>query len=386
MRSRQPPAELPPPSPDALAHSARLKTRIRSEIATAGGAISFERYMDLALYAPGLGYYSAGARKFGAAGDFVTAPELSFLFGRCLGVQCAELLRALDGGDILELGAGSGAMAADLLAELEVRDTLPEHYWILEVSAELRARQRLTLAARAPKFFQRVQWLEHLPAAFSGVILGNEVLDALPAIRFRRAAAGFEAYCVADQDGEFVWQLRPASADLQHALAALEADLPQPLAAGYSSETCLRLPALIASLADALTRGALLFTDYGYARAACYHPERHMGTLMCHYRQRAHDNPFLYPGLQDITAHVDFTAVAQAGTDAGLTLAGFTIPAHFLLALGLAERAVDLNTARDVKLLTLPEEMGERFKAIGFVKGVDLALRGFGLRDLSYSL
>lgn len=386
MRRSQLRVELPPPAPDALAHSARLRERMRAEIQAHGGTISFERYMDLALYAPGLGYYSAGARKFGAAGDFVTAPELSPLFARCIAVQCAEVLKVLEGGDILELGAGSGVMATDLLAELETLGTLPEHYWILEVSAELRERQRLTLTERAPALLQRVHWLERLPAAFSGVILGNEVLDALPVTRFRRAARGFEEYCVADWDGELVWQLRPASADLQSALAALEADLSQPLAAGYSSEICLRLPALIASLADALTRGALLFTDYGYTRAGYYHPERHMGTLMCHYRQRVHDDPFLYPGLQDITAHVDFTAVAQAATQAGLTLAGYTTQAHFLLALGIAERAVDLHTARAVKLLTLPAEMGERFKAIGFVKGMDSALRGFSLRDLSHSL
>ena len=386
MRRSQLRVELPPPAPDALAHSARLRERMRAEIQAHGGAISFERYMDLALYAPGLGYYSAGARKFGAAGDFVTAPELSPLFARCIAVQCAEVLKVLEGGDILELGAGSGVMATDLLAELETLGTLPEHYWILEVSAELRERQRLTLTERAPALLQRVHWLERLPAAFSGVILGNEVLDALPVTRFRRAARGFEEYCVADWDGELVWQLRPASADLQSALAALEADLSQPLAAGYSSEICLRLPALIVSLADALTRGALLFTDYGYTRAAYYHRERHMGTLMCHYRQRVHDDPFLYPGLQDITAHVDFTAMTHAATQAGLTLAGYTTQAHFLLALGIAERGVDLYTARAVKLLTLPEEMGERFKAIGFVKGLDSALRGFSLRDLSHSL
>ncbi|MDE1887458.1 MAG: SAM-dependent methyltransferase [Gammaproteobacteria bacterium] len=386
MRSSQPLAELPPPSPEALAHSAKLKARIRSEIAQAGGAVSFERYMELALYAPGLGYYSAGARKLGAGGDFVTAPELSPLFARCVAVQCAEVLKVLEGGDILELGAGSGVMAADLLAELETLGTLPEHYWILEVSAELRERQRVTIAERTPTFLQRVHWLEHLPAAFSGVILGNEVLDALPVSRFRRVASGFEEYCVADRGGEFVWQLRPASENLQRTLAALETDLPQPLAAGYSSEICLRLPALIASLGDTLTRGALLFIDYGYARAGYYHSQRHMGTLMCHYRQRAHDDPFLYPGLQDITAHVDFTAVAQAAIEPGLTLAGFTTQAHFLLALGVAECAVDLKSARDVKLLTLPEEMGERFKAIGLVKGTDLALRGFSLRDLSHSL
>lgn len=386
MRSSQPLAELPQPSPDALAHSARLTQHIRAEITAAGGAIGFERYMELALYAPGLGYYSAGARKFGAAGDFATAPELSPLFARCLAVQCAEVLHALGGGDILELGAGSGRMAAELLNELARLGMPPRHYLILEVSADLRERQREEIAEHAAACRDKVRWLERLPKNFSGVMVGNEVLDALPVCRFRRAAAGFEEFCVRCAGGEFDWQLRPATGELQVALAALEASLPQPLAAGYSSEICLRLPPLIHSLAEALERGALLFTDYGYPRAAYYHPERHLGTLMCHYRQRAHDDPFLYPGLQDIAAHVDFTAVAEAGTSAGLQLAGYTTQAHFLLALGIAERAVDLNAARDVKLLTLPEEMGERFKAIGFVKGVAPVLRGFSLRDLSHSL
>ncbi|MBU6421622.1 MAG: SAM-dependent methyltransferase [Gammaproteobacteria bacterium] len=386
MRISQPLAELPKPSADALAHSARLKELIRAEIAAAGGRLGFERFMELALYAPGLGYYSAGARKFGAAGDFVTAPELSPLFARCLAVQCAQVLDALGGGDILELGAGSGRMAAELLNELARLGALPQNYLILEVSAELRERQQHTLAELAPELREKVAWLERLPESFSGVILGNEVLDALPISRFRRAPAGFEEFCVADHDGEFSWRLRPAQEELQAALQALKDSLPQRLAEGYCSEISVRMPALIHSLSDTLARGALLLTDYGYPRAAYYHPERHMGTLMCHYRQHAHDDPFLYPGLQDITAHVDFTAVAEAGSSAGLQLAGYTTQAHFLLALGIADRATDLQTAREVKLLTLPGEMGERFKAIGFQKGIELPLRGFGLRDLSYSL
>lgn len=386
MRISQPLAELPKPSADALAHSKRLEARIRAEIAAAGGRLGFERYMELALYAPGLGYYSAGARKFGAAGDFVTAPEISPLFARCLAVQCAEILNALGGGDILELGAGSGRMAAELLNALARLDASPRNYLILEVSADLRARQQQEIAAQAAAWQHRVHWLERLPKEFRGVMLGNEILDALPVSRFRCAAGGSEEYCVAHQDDKFVWRLRPAAAELQAALAVLATSLGEPFAEGYGSEICLRLPAFIHSLSDALTRGALLFTDYGYPRAGYYHPQRHMGTLMCHYRQRAHDDPFLYPGLQDITAHVDFTAVAEAGSSAGLQLAGYTTQAQFLLALGIAEHAADLKTAREVKLLTLPGEMGERFKAIGFQKGIELPLRGFGVRDLSHSL
>ena len=378
--------ELPKPSSEALAHSKRLSALICAEIAAANGTIGFERYMELALYAPGLGYYSAGARKFGVAGDFITAPELSPLFSYCLARQCAEVLVALGGGDILELGAGSGVMAADILIELERLQQLPMHYFILEVSADLRERQRQLLAERAPALLKRVHWLERLPAAFSGVILGNEVLDALPVSRFRRAVQGFEEFCVARQGDGCIWQQRPAPLGLQSALAALTTDLPQPLAEGYCSEICLRLPAFLFSLADTLTRGALLLVDYGYPRADYYHPDRSMGTLMCHYRQRAHDDPFLYPGLQDITAHVDFTAVAEAATAAGLELAGYTTQAHFLLALGIAECATDVKTTREVKLLTLPDEMGERFKATAFLKGLDLPLRGFSVRDLSHSL
>lgn len=386
MRISQPFAELPLPAPAALAHSARLKEHISAELTAAGGVIGFDRYMQLALYAPGLGYYSAGARKFGAAGDFVTAPEISPLFARCLAVQCTEVLEALDGGDILELGAGSGRMAADLLHELVRLGAPPRNYLILEVSAELRARQQRTLAEQAPALFEKVTWLERLPESFSGVILGNEVLDALPVSRFRRAHQGFEELAVALEAGGFAWRLRPAPVQLQTALEVLEALLPVPLAEDYCSEICLRLPAFINSLSDALVRGALLFTDYGYARAAYYHPQRRMGTLMCHYRQRAHDDPFLYPGLQDITAHVDFTAVAEAATAAGLQLAGYTTQAHFLLALGIVERITDLKTGGEVKLLTLPEEMGEHFKAMAFIKELDIPFKGFSLHDLSRTL
>lgn len=386
LHSNQRIEDLPKPPPEALAHSARLSERIRAEIAAAGGALGFERYMELALYAPGLGYYSAGARKLGAAGDFVTAPEISPLFGQCLAMQCAEVLAALGGGDILELGGGSGRMAVDLLGELARLGSPPKNYLILEVSADLRQRQREQIATRASAWLDRVHWLDRLPETFTGVMLGNEILDALPVSRFRRGSAGFEEFCVTNEGATFTWQRRPAPPGLQSALAALETTLPQPLDEDYSSEICLRLPAFINSLADALARGALLLVDYGYPRAAYYHPDRRTGTLMCHYRQRAHEDPFLYPGLQDITAHVDFTGVTEAGTAAGLTLAGYTTQAHFLLALGIAERAVDIKTAHAVKQLTLPDEMGEQFKAIGFSKDLAQPMRGFSLRDLSHTL
>ena len=380
-------SDLPVPAPEALEHSRRLAARIRQEIRAADGVLPFARYMELVLYAPGLGYYSAGARKFGAAGDFVTAPELSPLFSRCLARQCAEVLTALKQGFILELGAGSGVMAVDLLAELQHLGLLPREYLILEVSADLKERQRTLLAERVPELLPRVRWLDALPESFEGVILGNEVLDALPVERFRKAAAGYAQYCVAEQGENFVWEEALASEGLSAVLARLEQTLLAPLADGYTSEICAGLPPLFATLAATLARGAVLFVDYGYERAAYYHADRSMGTLMCHYRQRAHADPFLYPGLQDITANVDFTAVAEAATAAGLELAGYTTQAHFLLGLGIVELAGgEMKAAQQVKLLTLPEEMGERFKAIGFTKGLEMELKGFGLRDLSRTL
>ena len=378
--------DLSAPSPDALAHSERVSTHIRAEITAAGGAIGFERYMELALYAPGLGYYSAGARKFGAVGDFITAPEVSPLFARCLARQCAEVLTAIGGGHILELGAGSGVMAADLLAELERLGRLPERYLILEVSAELRERQQVLLAKRMPQWREHITWIERLPQSFSGVILGNEVLDALPVERFRRGAKDFEQFVVVDDGDGFAWDTRSAPLLLQRMLVALEVALPGGFPPGYISEICPRLPAFMASLGDTLARGALLLLDYGYPRAGYYHADRAMGTLLCHYRQRAHDDPFRFVGLQDITAHVDFTATAEAAVAAGLELAGYTTQAHFLLALGIAAEAGDWRQAREVKLLTLPQEMGERFKAIAFTRSLAVPLRGFALRDLAHTL
>jgi len=380
-------SDLPVPAPDATAHSRRVAEHVRAAIRSAGGLIPFSRYMELALYAPGLGYYSAGARKFGIAGDFITAPELSPLFSRCLARQCAEVLTALGGGAILELGAGSGVMAADMLLELQALGHLPEEYLILEVSADLRERQRQTLAAKATALASRVRWLDAVPEEFLGIILGNEVLDALPVERILKTHRGYEQYCVEEEGEGFAWASRPVGEQLAATLAAFETTLAKPLATGYVTEICLSAAPLVGTLAAALTRGALLLLDYGYPRAAYYHPERSMGTLMCHYRQRAHADPFLYPGLQDITAHVDFTAVAEAATVSGLELAGYTTQAHFLMALGIAGMAGgDMRAAQQVKLLTLPEEMGERFKAIGFSKGLEAGLSGFALRDLSRTL
>lgn len=385
-------AHLPPPDAVAQAHSQRLAQRIWTEIETAGGALPFARYMELALYAPALGYYVAGARKFGADGDFVTAPELSPLFGRCIARACSDALNACGSARVLEFGAGSGAMAADLLGEWERLDTLPAEYLILEVSPELRARQRQCLQQRVPHLCARVRWLDALPeAGFDGVVLANEVLDAMPVHRFRIHAGAIEEQYVVVRDGRLSGEYRPAGAPLVAAVEHLQRDLDAPLAEGYASEISLAHGPWLKSVAACLARALVLLIDYGHGRAEYYHPQRHSGTLMCHYRHRAHEHAFAWPGLQDITAHVDFTALAEAADAAGLQVAGFTTQAHFLIGSGLdavlaacaAENTLaQLELARQVKLLTLPGEMGERFKVMALTRNLDLSLAAFSVRDL----
>ncbi len=379
-------ARLPEPAAEAQAHSVALIRLIADEIDAAGGQIGFARYMELALFAPGLGYYSAGSQKFGAAGDFVTAPEISPLFSRCLARQTAEVLENLGGGDVLEVGAGSGVMAADLLAELAALDTLPERYFLLELSADLRQRQRETLARKVPQLLDRVQWLERLPEhGLRGVVLANELLDALPVHLFRVHADGPRERCVAWREARFQWCEREvADAELARRLASLADGLP----AGYTSELNLAAGGWIAALAGALQAGVALLIDYGFPRHEYYHPQRDRGTLMCHYRHRAHDDPFVYPGLQDITAHVDFTAVAEAAVDAGLDVLGYNTQGLFLLANGITELAqsdderAQLRLAQQVRTLTLPGDMGELFKVMALGRGYPAPLRGFMLQDL----
>jgi len=379
-------APLPAPSADAQRHSDALAELIRAEIAADGGWLSFARYMELALYAPGLGYYSAGARKLGAEGDFVTAPELSALFGRTLARQAAQVLGEC-GGDILELGAGSGKLAADLLGELEIRGALPERYRILDVSADLRQRQQALLESRLPHLAGRVEWLDELPQRFTGLILGNEVLDALPAHLVAWRGGKIFERGVALEDGEFAWEDRPAD---NPALLAATANIAAP--DGYLSEICLAAPALMRSLAERLERGAMLFLDYGFGAAEYYHPQRRQGTLMCHYRHHAHDDPFYLPGLQDITAHVDFSAVAEAGVDAGLDFLGYTSQAHFLINCGITDllaqvpaedAAAYLPLSKQAQKLLSPAEMGELFKAVALGRGIAAPLAGFARGDKS---
>jgi SAM-dependent MidA family methyltransferase len=387
--------DLPAPSPQALALSERLADLVRKEIAAAGGALPFSVYMERCLYAPGLGYYSAGSRKFGSAGDFVTAPELSPLFGRCLAQTCAQVLEQLEGGDVLEFGAGSGALAVDVLGELERLGRLPGRYLILERSAELRERQQQRVAEQLPQLRNRVSWLDALPVpGFAGVLLANEVLDAMPAERFHWTGTTIEQFYVTCSDTGFGWQLQAANDEV---LIAAVQGLQQAcgLAAGYMSEVNLSIAPWLESVAGVIGRGLLLLCDYGYPRHEYYHPQRNRGTLMCHYRHRAHDDPFLWPGLQDITTHVDFTAVAEAGLAAGLDVTGYTTQAGFLLDCGLdgllqASGPVGsqayIKAAQQVKQLTLPGEMGERFAFIGLARDVDGPLPGFRMQDMRYRL
>jgi SAM-dependent MidA family methyltransferase len=390
-----PTADLPELDAEEAAHGAELAARIRSGIESAGGWIGFARYMAMALYEPGLGYYSAGARKFGAAGDFITAPEVAPVFSRCLAAQCAEVLAALGGGDVLEFGAGSGAMAAAMLAELEVLGRLPGRYRILDVSADLRERQRVTLEAAVPHLLERVEWLDRWPARFTGVVVANEVLDAMPVERFTWRDGGVEALGVSCRDGAFRWATAPASAELRERVDRIRGDIGAAWPDGYVSEVNLGLEAWIAAAAATLERGVMIFVDYGLPRRELYSPERSAGTLLCHFRHRFHDDPFVRVGLQDITAWVDFTAVAEAAELAGLDVAGYTTQAHFLIGNGLSRHLADvsnvdlvqrLNLSRQAMLLTLPGEMGERFKAIALAKDCEVPLSGFAVRDLRHTL
>ncbi len=385
-------SKLPTPEGEALEHSERLVAVIRGEIEAAGGRLPFDRYMELALYAPGLGYYTAGSRKFGEGGDFVTAPEISPLFAQCLARQCAPLLKQLGSADILEFGAGSGALAADLLMALEQLGSLPEHYFILELSPDLRARQHETLASRVPGLLSRVEWLDSLPEpGFRGVVLANEVLDAMPVQRFRIADGEVSEQMVGWEDDHFVTQWAASvSAELTGAIVPLAERLafdPD----DYESEINLRAASWLQALGEVISAGAVLLIDYGYPRAEYYHPQRDRGTLMCYYRHQTHPDPLVLPGLQDITAHVDFTAMAEAAQKAGFSVAGYTTQAYFLMGCGLdqlvaasdpSDVATHMTLVQGVKRLTLPAEMGESFKVLGLTRDLDVPLAGFAMRDM----
>ena len=351
-----------------------------------GGSIAFARFMELALYAPGLGYYSGGLHKFGREGDFTTAPEISALFSESLAVQCAQVLETIEHGDVLEAGAGSGIMAAGILAELERLGQLPDRYFILELSGELKQRQQQTIQDKVPHLLERVQWLDALPVSgFRGVILGNELLDAMPVQMFR-IVDGDVCELHVEVEGEgFAYVAKPASEDLVKAVRHIESELGEAFAEGYESEINLAAQGWLHSISEIMEQGLLLFIDYGFPRHEFYHEQRSTGTLMCHYRHNAHPDPLILVGLQDITAHVDFTAMAETAQSCGLDVMGFTTQAHLLLSLGIEQRVAGaedmLQMAHQIKQLVMPSEMGELFKAIAFGKGLDLSPSGFSFQD-----
>ncbi len=372
-------------------HCAAVRAAVHRALAQRGGWLGFDDYLRIVLYAPGLGYYSAGSVKFGVEGDFVTAPEISALFARCLARQCAEILLATGGGDLLELGAGTGRMAAGVLSALDRTGTLPRHYYILEVSAELQARQRATIAELPAALAARVVWLQTLPEqSFVGAVVANEVADALPFRRFAiRSGLLYELGVAAAVDGGLIEAERAAPADLVHELGRLGCQWPR----DYQSELCPLQGPWIAALAATLVRGAVLVIDYGLTRREYYDPRRDRGTLRCHFRHRVHEDPLRYPGLQDITAWVDFTRLAEAASDARLEVAGFCTQTAFLLGTGIeqelaasasiGERA---RLASEARVLLLPEEMGEHFKALALTRGLSVQLQGFRHQDLRHAL
>ena len=376
------PSDLPRPESSALAASRALLDRISAELARHGNWITFARYMELALYEPELGYYSGGNPLFGAAGDFVTAPDVSSLFARTLARQVAQLLAPGDA--ILEFGAGSGALAEELLRALGELGCGEPPYLILETSSGLRARQRERLGAR-------VKWIDQLPQGFRGVMLANEVVDAMPVHALAWTGNGIAERGVCANEGELAWCERPARDEVL--TRAREIDV-----AGserYESEVSLAAPAWMRAVAESLARGALIVVDYGFPRHEYYHPQRSSGTLMCHYRHRAHGDPFYLPGLQDITAHVDFSALARSAGASGLEVLGFAGQAQFLVNCGVTELLADVD-ASDVRRyaplasaanrLLSPAEMGELFKVLAVGRGVDRPVMGFTSGDRAHVL
>lgn len=388
------PSTLPKPDLESAAHSQKCADYIRVRIADAGGSISFAEYMQHALYAPGLGYYAAGAIKFGADGDFVTAPEVSPLFSYVVARQCAAVLAQLDGGDIIEFGAGSGRLAVDVLTKLDELGALPDHYRILEVSADLKQRQEQLLRAECAAYLHRVEWIDAIPERHTGVIIANEVLDALPVERFVRRESVHQLRVGIKNDGfEILEGIAPP--ELVAAIAAIEADMGMRLPYGFVSEVSLAAPGWVADVIAGLQEGVALLFDYGVSRREYYAPDRSDGWLRCHFRHHAHNDALLLPGIQDITAWVDFTAIAAAAMTAGADIVGYVNQAQFLMNGGLqdelknmmqypAERQIEL--LGQVKLLTLPAEMGENFKCLGISRGNISQPSAFAAADRTHTL
>jgi len=390
---------LPKPSAEQLQHQQQLLTHLNESCIKNGGKLHFEDFMQLVLYAPKLGYYSAGQHKIGAQGDFITAPEVSPLFSQCLAKQCSQILQTLSDNQsiILEVGAGSGKMACEIIHELSLLNQLPKEYWILEISADLIARQKKYLKENCPSYFKHCRWLTSLPeSSFNGIVIANEVLDAMPVHLFQISENNSileGQVCFQNDSWKIVFE--PTQNErLKQAVTTLQTRLPHPLPSGYTSEINLMQEAWLHSIADSLNQGVIVLIDYGFPSHEYYHPSRQQGTLMCHYRHRAHPNPLEYIGLQDMTAHVDFTAVALSGKDCNLKLLGFTHQAAFLIANGLldyAEKAVhsthaNLKISQQIQTLTAPHEMGELFKVLALGKNYSQPMQGFEMLDHRHRL
>ncbi|BBN58851.1 class I SAM-dependent methyltransferase [Hydrogenovibrio marinus] len=393
----KPKHSLPTPSTDAQLHSEKLTQRIKQQL-NRQGRLSFAQFMQMALYTPGLGYYANSLPKIGAQGDFITAPEVSPLFSQCIARQAAQVLKTLDHPNLVEFGAGRGTMAKNILLELDAQEQPLEHYYILELSADLRLVQQETLQALPVHLFEKVVWLDSLPETpIEAVFVANEVLDAMPVERLKlephQTSQAMVIFNEAKQ--QFEWDYLPITDRLlQRFSNGILHFIGDPSPDGYETEINLNIRPWLKSVFEAMEKGLLLLIDYGYTRREYYQPARVMGTLRCHYQHLAHSNPFFYPGLQDITAHVDFTAVAESAFDVGFKIAGFSTQAHFLMSSGLLELSAtstdditkSLKIAQQIKTLTLPDEMGETFKVIALTKKTDISLMGFQLRDLRHQL
>jgi len=389
---------LPQPEAVSQAHSARVQAHIERVIDDAGGSIGFAEFMQHALYANGLGYYSAGATKFGAAGDFVTAPEISPLFGKILANQLAVVLGQIDHAEnrtVLEIGAGSGALAIHLLQRLEALGSLPYRYRILEVSADLQQRQLAAIESALPHLADRVEWISGWPDSLSGAVVANEVLDAMPVERFVKGDGQVYRQSVTTSDKGFAWTVEPAPDLLAAAVRDIEADLGLELADGYRSEVSLGVGEWLSGLADCMELGFVFLFDYGVSQREYYAADRSGGWLRCHFRHHAHSDPLIYPGIQDLTAWVNFSQVANAAYDSGLRIAGYVSQAQFLLLGGLPQELeniaglptdAQIALSRQVKLLTMPGEMGENFKCIGLSKGAIEAPGLFAAADRAHTL
>ena len=384
MNPNTAPNLLPVPDAAAQALSDQLATVIASHIQKAESGLSFAQFMQMALYEPGLGYYANALQKFGNQGDFITAPGSGRLFGQCLARQCDQILSAT-GGDILEFGAGDGSLASQIVSSLG--DGFSGCYYIIELSASLKLRQVDYITQHCPEYVDQVIWIDRLPDSFTGVVLANEVLDAMPVTRIEYTDSGWQELTVGYQEETFVWINKAVTNSLQNFIAT---HVPaNDYALGYQTELHTHASAWINSMGGWFEKGVALLVDYGYTRAEYYRTDRIKGSLRCYYRQLAHEDPFVLLGLQDITAHVNFTAIAQSAVAAGMDALGYTQQAPFLMSLGIMDETEDKNEttiqmlqrAQEIKRLTMPDQMGELFKVLAIARDFDDELTGFGLQD-----